>query len=182
MGCELQQIRNDRATKPFGYFSVSRTDAEQKHDTSQRDYSSIAQFVLLLGPCLEKYGFTIRMDHDSLKWNFILADSTGKIARCQLHLPDLIFIDVYCSSNMHETVNSFSGFFTTGKEKTLFEDYLPVLADVESKGTENDNIYATETCNKYVISLISTSTETSIDTSPTRKKFLLEQIDTQTLL
>ena len=87
VGCVLLQEQDgDERPKPIGYWSRSLSKAERNYTTTEQECLSIVWAVVILRPYLEGTEFTIRTDHDSLKWLLNLSDATGRLQRWRLRL------------------------------------------------------------------------------------------------
>lgn len=69
--CVLLQEHPNVTSKPAGYWCCSPATFEQAYNPKWRKWLAIVRFALMLYPYLEGTRFTIRTDHDSLKWIFI---------------------------------------------------------------------------------------------------------------
>lgn len=76
ISCVLLQQQPDGHDKPIGYWSRSLNTAVHAYGTKDRECLRVVWAVLLLRPYLEDSRFTIRADHDALKWILNLADAS----------------------------------------------------------------------------------------------------------
>lgn len=86
VGCVLLQEHSYGTTRLVGYWSRSLNKAEKAYDTTHRECLAVVWAVLMLRYYLEGARFTIRTNHDALRWILNMADATGKLARWRLHL------------------------------------------------------------------------------------------------
>lgn len=71
------QKQPDRADRPIAYCFCLLHEFERAYDTTHCRCLAVRWAVLLLRPYLEECRFTVCTDHDALKWNLNLTDSTG---------------------------------------------------------------------------------------------------------
>lgn len=134
VGCILLQKQEDKTVRLFGYCSCSLNNAEKKHETTQREFLSIASSVLILQPYLEGKRFTILANHDSCKWILNLPDSTGRLAQWRVRLWEYDFDVLHRAGIRHQANDAKSRLQTTGEHKTHLDEDLPLLAiDEEEK-------------------------------------------------
>lgn len=80
------QMQSDDAKNSIGYLPRLPTDTEQQFATTHREDLAIVWSVLLPRPYLGEQRFTVRTDHDALKWIQDLADVTWRLTRWSLRL------------------------------------------------------------------------------------------------
>lgn len=85
----LQKEQDDRFLRPIGYWSRTEKDVERRYDTSHREYLAVVWAVWLLRPYIEESEFTVRTDHQALKWTLDLKERSGRLERWQLVLMKL---------------------------------------------------------------------------------------------
>lgn len=78
VGCVLLQEQPDGVKRPIGYWPRTLTTAERAYGTTHRECLAVIWAVLILRPYLEGTRFTIRTDHDALRWILNMSDATGK--------------------------------------------------------------------------------------------------------
>lgn len=108
VGCALLRSQTDDRTKPIGYQSCSLTDTDQGYDSTQQKGLVIVWSELLLFSNLEGYRFTIRNDHDALKWILNITNSTRRLAEDCLRLSKSNFVDVHRAIIIHEAADALS--------------------------------------------------------------------------
>lgn len=91
LGFVLLQEHDDEPSRSLGYFSRKLNDAERNYDTTERECLAIIWAILMLRPYLDGVHFTLRTDHDALKWLFGPASTSGKLARWRIHLREFTF-------------------------------------------------------------------------------------------
>ena len=82
----LQQQYPDNSLHLIGFFSRTLNDTEKKYDTTEKEYLAIIWSVVLLRPYLEMERFTLRTDHEALKWLFDNKSKGAKLDRWRLRL------------------------------------------------------------------------------------------------
>ena len=120
LGCVLLQKQSegpdDGVDKPIGFFSKTLTEAEQNYDTTERECAAIIWSVLLLKPYLDNEHFTMKTDHDALKWLF--ADtSNGKVARWRLRLQEFSFTVIHIPGTKNRVADALSRLKTEGGDQ-----------------------------------------------------------------
>ena len=70
-----EEMPND--WEPIGYWSETIIDTERNYYTTERECYSALKSVTTLRPYIEGLPFTIRTDHDALRWLMKISDSTG---------------------------------------------------------------------------------------------------------
>ena len=92
VGCVLlQEQEGEKTPNPVGYWSRTLSPAEQNYTTTEQECLAVVWSVLMLRPYLEGQEFTIRTDHDSLKWLMALSDASGRLQRWLLRLQEFDF-------------------------------------------------------------------------------------------
>ena len=88
VGCVLLQLQEDNTLRPVGYWYRTLTKAEKNYSTTEKECLAIVWAVLMLRPYLEGSKFTLRTDHDSLRWIMNLSDASGRLQRWRLRLSE----------------------------------------------------------------------------------------------
>ena len=127
VGCVLLQEQPEVPARPIGYWSRSLNQAERAYDTTHRECLAVVWAVLLLRPYLEGTRYTIRTDHDALRWILNMADATGKLARWRLRLAEYEFDVVHRAGVKHQAADALSRLPTDGEDKAPLDDEIPVL-------------------------------------------------------
>ena len=91
IGCILMQWHLYDTLQPLVFFSKTLTDTERKYGTTNWARLVIIWALLLLRPYLDGTRFTIRTDHDPLKWLFGSNTKGGKLALWRLRLKEFEF-------------------------------------------------------------------------------------------
>ena len=95
LGCCLLQEQPEGALHPIGYWSRTLSPAEKNYSSTEKECLAIVWAVQHLRPYLEGQRFTIRTDHDALKWLLNLRDPRGRLARWSLRLQEFDYEVVY---------------------------------------------------------------------------------------
>ena len=129
VGCVLLQEQEDgSAPKQIGYWSRTLSSAERNYTTTERECLAIVWSILMLRPYLDGSEFTIRTDHDSLKWLLNLSDASGRLQRWRLRLQEFTYDIQYRPGAQHKAADAVSRLSTTGHDDEPIDDDLPVLA------------------------------------------------------
>lgn len=90
--------------------------------------------VLVLRPYLEVNQFSIRTDHNCLKWISILADAHGRLGRWHLHLLKFEFDVVHRAVVKHQAANALSRMPADITDTAPIEYEMPIaVIDTSSK-------------------------------------------------
>ena len=146
LGCCLLQEQPDGALHPIGYWSRTLTSAEKNYSSTEKECLAIVWAVQHLRPYLEGQRFTIRTDHDALKWLLNLRDPRGRLARWSLRLQEFDYEVVYKPGKTHALADGPSRILTKGLDKSHFDDDIPCLpryskALLRAKATGTDNSF-----------------------------------------
>ena len=135
VGCVLLQEQDDGTNRPVGYWSRSLSKAEKNYSTTEKECLAIVWAALTLRPYLEGQRFTLRTDHDSLRWIMNLSDASGRLQRWRLRLADFEYDVVHRAGIKHQAADALSRMPTDGSDQTPLDDAIPTLA-VEASHTE----------------------------------------------
>jgi len=128
VGCVLLQDQPDgQPMKPLGYWSRSLNKAERNYNTTQRECLAVVWAVLMLRPYLYGTRFTLRTDHESLRWILNLSDASGKLQRWRLRLLEFEFDVVHRPGIKHQAADALSRLNTQGEDEEPLEDEVPTL-------------------------------------------------------
>lgn len=131
VGCVLLQDQpGEKYPKPIGYWSRSLAPAEKNYDTTQKECLAVVWAVLILRPYLEGSRFTIRTDHQALKWLMNLSDASGRLQRWRLRLQPFEYDIVHRPGVKHQAADAMSRLNTTGTDQTDLDDEIPTVAAV----------------------------------------------------
>ena len=127
LGCCLLQEQPEGALHPIGYWSRTLTSAEKNYSPTEKECLAIVWAVQHLRPYLEGQRFTIRTDHDALKWLLNLRDPRGRLARWSLRLQEFDYEVVYKQGKTHALADGPSRLLTEGLDTSHFDDDIPCL-------------------------------------------------------
>ena len=129
VGCVLQQRHLDDSLHPIGYFSRTLNETERKYDTTEKECLGIIWAVLLLRPYLEMERFTLRTDHEALKWLFDDNSKGAKLDRWRLRLQQFEFDVAHLPGKQNQVADALSRLeTTTGDQRKGFIDVeIPVF-------------------------------------------------------
>ena len=136
VGCVLQQKYEDNSLRPIGYYSRTLNDTEKKYDTTERECLGIIWAVLLLRPYLEMERFTLRTDHEALKWLFDDNSKGAKLDRWRLRLQQFDFDVAHLPGKQNRVADALS------RIETSTGDQRPGFIDVEIPVLETERIFS----------------------------------------
>ena len=125
VGSTLLQDQGGGEFHPVGYWSRALTKQERDYTTTEKECLAIVWSILLLRPYLEGQRFTVRTDHDSLRWVLNLADAKGRLARWRLRLSEFDFDVEHRAGIKHQAADALSRMTTTGLDTTPLGDDIP---------------------------------------------------------
>lgn len=127
-GCDIQiehkplQEQGDEAKKPIMYWFGSVTSSERVYDTTQRECLAIVWTMSLLRPYVEGTRFTIRTNHDSLRWIRNLSEAFGRLPRWRQRLFKLDLDLVPHAGAKHSDAEALLRLRTDRENTTLSDD------------------------------------------------------------
>lgn len=128
VGCVLQRKHPDGTIRPLGYFSRKSIPSGRNYDTTQRECLGIVWAVLLLQPYLYGACFTLRTDHNALKWIMDMTAATGMLDRWRLRLLELEFDMVHRLVRNQQAPGALSRLLTAGADTTDLHEEVPVFS------------------------------------------------------
>lgn len=85
-----------------------------------------------LRPYIEGQKFTVRTDHDALRWLLTISDATGRLMRWRLRLSEFDFAITYRPGLVHQVPDALSRVLTPrGVEPNPVDDEVPTYGDHE---------------------------------------------------
>lgn len=129
---------NEKATQ---ILSRTLNRAAQKYSTALQECLAVAWAVLLTSPYLEGHKFSIRANHDMLKWIFKLADASGELTNWRLCLSELEFDVVQRVGIITQTADALSQLETGGTDTIELDDDLPemLVSLIDHRGKISDD-------------------------------------------
>ncbi|CDF38508.1 unnamed protein product [Chondrus crispus] len=89
LGCTLlQEHDGTNDWRLVGYWSYSINDSERNYSATERECFAVVWAVRTLRPYIEGTKFTVRTDHDALRWLMSLTESSGRLTRWRLRLAE----------------------------------------------------------------------------------------------
>ena len=127
LGCCLLQEQPDGALHPIGYWSRALASAEKNYSSTEKECLALVWAVQHLRPYLEGQRFTLRTDHDALKWLMNLRSPSGRLTRWSLRLQEFDFDVVYKPGSTHALADGPSRMMTEGLDQSFFDDEIPCM-------------------------------------------------------
>ena len=127
IGCTLLQEQDDGLPHPVGYWSRSLTQAERNYSTTERECLSVVWAVTSLRPYIENTKFTVRTDHDCLRWLMNLTESTGRLTRWRLRLSEFEFVIEYKPGKKNQVADALSRLIRPRGADEPIDDVVPVF-------------------------------------------------------
>ena len=110
LGANLLQKQNETKNEwtPIGYWSKTLTDTERNYSTTELECYSVVWAVTTLRPYIEGETFTVRKDHDALRWLMTLTDSSQRLMRWRLRLSEFDFTIQYRPAIVNQVPDALS--------------------------------------------------------------------------
>ena len=125
LGCSLLQQQDDGEWKPVGYWSYTLTDTERGYSPTERECYAVVWAVTSLRPYIEGTRFTVRTDHDSLRWLMNFTEATGRLCRWRLRLDQFEFDIEYRPGRVHQVPDALSRLLTPRASDETIDDDIP---------------------------------------------------------
>ena len=132
LGATLLQKQNETKNEwtPIGYWSKTLTDKGRNYSTTERECYSVVWAVTTLRPYIERETFTVRTEHDALRWLMTLTDSSGRLMRWRLRLSEFDFTIQYRPGIIHQVPDALSRLISPrGNEDSPVDDEVPTYGD-----------------------------------------------------
>ena len=106
----LQQQDEEEANDlvPIGYWSKTLTDTEWNYSKTERECNSVVWSVTTLRTYIEGPKFTVRTEHDALRWLMTIFDATARLLRRRLRFSELEFTDKYSPGLVQQVPDALS--------------------------------------------------------------------------
>ena len=132
LGCTLLQPSNDNENvlMPVGYWSYALNEAERNYSATERECYAVVWAVTSLRPYLEGTRFTVRTDHDALRWLMSLTETSGRLTRWRLRLAEFDFTIVYRPGRTHQVPDALSRLVRPHASQTPVDDEVPTFESV----------------------------------------------------
>ena len=95
IGCVLLQEQQEGDMRPVGYWSRTLNSAERGYSPTERECLAVVWGVTKLRPYIERTKFTVRTDHNALRWLMNVDDPSGRLIRWRLRLSEFDYTIVY---------------------------------------------------------------------------------------
>ena len=106
----LQQQDDSRPTEwaTVGYYSRTLTKEERNYSPTERECLAVVWAVTTLRPYVEGSHFTLRTDHNALRWMLTLNDPQGRLMRWRLRLMEYDYSIEYRPGRVHQVPDALS--------------------------------------------------------------------------
>ncbi|CDF39938.1 unnamed protein product [Chondrus crispus] len=109
LGCTLLQEHDQpNDWRPVGYWSYSLKDSERNYSATERECFAVVWAVRTQRPYVEGTKFTVRTDHEALRWLMSLTESSGRLNRWRLRLAEYDFTIQYRPGRVHQVPDALS--------------------------------------------------------------------------
>ena len=109
LGCKLLQEHEEANDwRPVGYWSYSLSDSERNYSATEGECFAVVWAVRTLRPYVEGTTFTVRTDHDALRWLMSLTKSSGRLTRWRLRMAEYDFTIQYRPGRVHQVPDALS--------------------------------------------------------------------------
>jgi RNase H-like domain found in reverse transcriptase/Reverse transcriptase (RNA-dependent DNA polymerase)/Integrase zinc binding domain/Chromo (CHRromatin Organisation MOdifier) domain/Integrase core domain len=140
LGCCLSQQQPCGKYLPLGYWSRTLNTAEHNYSTTEKECLAIVWAITHLRPYLEGVDFTVRTDHQALRWVMNLSDAQGRLARWRLRLAEFTFTVEYHPGAAHHAADVMSRLPNQPVPSEGIEDELPTCCLEEDSPTPIEEI------------------------------------------
>ncbi len=110
------------------------SSAQKNYSTTERQCLGVVWSVLHVRPYLSHTHFTVRTDHNALRWAFFIAEAEGRLAKWRLRLAEFDFDVVYRPGIKHTVPEALSRVPTQGGDQSYQEDEIPCFVVVGEDG------------------------------------------------
>ena len=118
---------------PIGYSSKTLADTERNHSTTARECYSVVWSVTTPRPYIAGLTFTVRTDHNALRWLVTISDSTGRLMRWGVRLSEFDFTIKYRPGLVHQVPDGLYCVLTPERnEDKPIDDEIPTYGDHEA--------------------------------------------------
>ena len=136
LGATLLQQQDEEKPNDWAsikYWSKTLSDTERNYSTTERECYSVVWSVTTLRPHIEGLSFTVRTDHDALRWLMTVSDSIGRFMRWRIRLSEYDFTVKYRPGLVHQVPDALSRVLTPdGNDNKPIDDEVPTYGDHES--------------------------------------------------
>ena len=135
LGATLLQKQNETKNEwtPIGYWPKTLMDTERNYSTTELECYSVVWAVTMLRTYIEGETFTVRTDHDALRWLMTLTDSSGRLMRWRIRLSKFDFTIQYRPGTVHQVPDALSRIISPqGNDDGPVDDKVPTYGDHEN--------------------------------------------------
>lgn len=132
LGCALLQEQQDGELLPVGFYSRTLKPAEQNYCTTERECLGLVWGVLYLRHFLDGNVFTVRTDHQALRWIYNTTDPSSRLMRWRLRLAEFTFDVQYKPGASHHAPDFLSRTRTDALDDSDIDDEIPCLSLAET--------------------------------------------------
>lgn len=132
LGCALLQEQEDGELRSVEYYSRTLQPAERNYCTTERECLGLVWGVLSLRHFLDGNVFTVRTDHQALRWIYNTTDPSSRLMRWRLRLAEFTFDVVYKPGASHHAPDFLSRAVTDALDDSDLDDEIPCLALAET--------------------------------------------------
>uniref|UniRef100_A0A5S6Q6P2 RNA-directed DNA polymerase n=1 Tax=Trichuris muris TaxID=70415 RepID=A0A5S6Q6P2_TRIMR len=108
MGAILSQIGADGLEHPVAFASKSFSKAQRNYCVTRREMLAVVTFVDYFRPYLQNRRFTLRTDHEALRWLQTSGNTDGQWARWQERLQQFDFVIMHRPGKQHLNADALS--------------------------------------------------------------------------
>lgn len=109
---QQQDLDDRKSWTPVGFWSKSPTTAERNYSATERECLFVVWAITTVQPYIEGFTFTVRTDHDTLRWLLTISDVTGRLMRWRLRLSEFDFTISYRLGLVHQVPDALSRILT----------------------------------------------------------------------
>lgn len=108
IGGVLEQLDDNNQRRPIAYASRTLNSAEKNYSTIEKELLAIVWAVKHFRPYLYGRQFTIRTDHQPLKWLFNLKDPSSRLMRWRIKLEEYDYVIEYVKGQQNAFADALS--------------------------------------------------------------------------
>lgn len=108
IGGVLEQLDDNNQRRPIAYASRTLNSAEKNYSTIEKELLAIVWAVKHFRPYLYGRKFTIRTDHQPLKWLFNLKDPSSRLMRWRIKLEEYDYVIEYVKGQLNTLADALS--------------------------------------------------------------------------
>lgn len=125
---------------PMDYWFRTFKELERNYDAMHREWLEVVWPILKLRLYQEVAHFTIRNDHDVLRYIFNLLDSTGQQEQCRLRISEFEMDIFHCLKIKNRASDALFCTWTNGLDTSTLDEEVPTIFTILSS-IESDTSY-----------------------------------------